>query len=109
MTWVSPWNLDISGTWRHFGEAELAVLGATGSLNNAGARIDRYFDAMNYFDLAATYQMMDNVTLRAGVNNVFDSDPPLSYSVGTTGNGNTYPQLYDAMGRYFFFGITANF
>jgi len=109
MTWVSPWNLDVSGTWRHFGEAELAVLGATGSLNNAGARIDRYFDAMNYFDLAATYQMMDNVTLRAGVNNVFDSDPPLSYSVGTTGNGNTYPQLYDALGRYFFFGITANF
>ena len=71
--------------------------------------LDRYFDAMNYFDLAATYQMMDNVTLRAGVNNVFDSDPPLSYSVGTTGNGNTYPQLYDALGRYFFFGITANF
>ncbi|RZJ46118.1 MAG: TonB-dependent receptor [Brevundimonas sp.] len=109
MTWVTPWNLDISGTWRHYGEAEVAVLGADGSLNNGGARIDRYFDAMNYLDLAATWQVMDTVTLRAGVNNVLDSDPPLSYSVGTTGNGNTYPQLYDALGRYFFFGITANF
>jgi iron complex outermembrane receptor protein len=43
------------------------------------------------------------------VNNIFDEAPPLSGSVGTTGNGNTYPQLYDALGRYFFFGVTANF
>ena len=49
------------------------------------------------------------VTLRAGVNNVLDDDPQLSYSVGTTGNGNTYPQVYDSLGRYFFFGVTANF
>ena len=58
---------------------------------------------------AATWQVRDTITLRAGVNNVLDNDPQLSYSVGTTGNGNTYPQLYDAMGRYFFFGVTANF
>jgi len=109
VTWVSPWDMDLSATWRHFSEVEIAVLGADGSLNNGGTRIDRYFDAMNYLDLAATWQVRDTVTLRAGVNNVLDSDPPLSYSVGTTGNGNTYPQLYDAMGRYFFFGVTANF
>ena len=109
MTWMSPWDVDLSATWRHFGEVEIAVLGADGSLNNSAPRIDRYFDAMNYLDLAATWQVRDTVTLRAGVNNVLDSDPPLSYSVGTTGNGNTYPQLYDALGRYFFFGVTANF
>ena len=66
-------------------------------------------ESQNYLDLAATWQMRDNVTLRAGVNNVLDDDPPLSNSVGTTGNNNTYPQLYDALGRYFFFGVTANF
>jgi outer membrane receptor protein involved in Fe transport len=109
VTWSTPWDLDISGTWRHYGEVEIAVLGPDGSLNNGGTRLDRYFDAENYLDLAATWQVMDTVTLRAGVNNVLDNDPPLSYSVGTTGNGNTYPQLYDAMGRYFFFGVTANF
>ena len=81
----------------------------TGTLNNGGARIDRYFDAENYLDLAATWQVMDTVTLRAGVNNVLDNDPQLSYSVGTTGNGNTYPQVYDSLGRYFFVGVTANF
>ena len=109
VTWSTPWDLDLSGTWRHYGEVEIAVLGADGSLNNGGARIDRYFDAENYLDLAATWQVRDTITLRAGVNNVLDNDPPLSYSVGTTGNGNTYPQTYDSMGRYFFFGITANF
>ncbi|GAA0621311.1 TonB-dependent receptor [Brevundimonas kwangchunensis] len=110
MTWVTPWNVDVSGTWRHYGEVEVAVLGADGSLGNApAARLDRTLDSQNYLDLAATWQMRDNVTFRAGVNNVLDSDPPLSYSVGTTGNNNTYPQLYDAMGRYMFFGITANF
>ena len=110
VTWLTPWDLDLSATWRHYGEAEIAVLnGADGSLNNGGARLDRYFDAENYLDLAATWQVMDTVVLRAGVNNVLDDDPQLSYSVGTTGNGNTYPQLYDSLGRYFFFGVTANF
>jgi iron complex outermembrane receptor protein len=109
MTWVSPWDVDVSATWRYFGEAEIAVLGANGSLNNSPARIDKVLDDQNYIDLAAVWQVRDNVTLRAGVNNVFDIDPPLSYSVGTTGNNNTYPQLYDALGRYFFFGVTANF
>ncbi|WP_332639934.1 TonB-dependent receptor plug domain-containing protein [Brevundimonas sp.] len=108
-TWVTPWDLDLSATWRHFSEVEIAVLGVDGSLNNGGTRIDRYFDAENYLDLAATWQVMDTVTIRAGVNNVLDNDPQLSTSVGTTGNGNTYPQIYDAMGRYFFFGVTANF
>ncbi len=108
-TWLTPWDVDISATWRHYGEVEVAVLGANGSLNNGGARIDRYFDAENYLDLAAVWQVMDTVTLRAGVNNVLDNDPQLTLSTGTTGNGNTFPQLYDSLGRYFFFGITANF
>jgi len=108
-TWMTPWNLDLSGTWRFYGEGEIGVLGPDGSLNNGGTRLDRYLDSVHYFDLAASWQVMETVTVRAGVNNVLDRDPPLSYGVGTTGNGNTYPQLYEARGRYFFFGVTANF
>ncbi|MGN7151808.1 TonB-dependent receptor domain-containing protein [Brevundimonas diminuta] len=109
--WGTPIEgLNLNGTWRYYGASEVAVLGADGSLNNAAAsRLDRELDSINYFDLAGTWQVRDNVSVRAGVNNVFDTDPPLSYSVGTTGNNNTYPQLYNAMGRYFFFGVTANF
>ncbi|MBA4805589.1 MAG: TonB-dependent receptor [Brevundimonas sp.] len=109
VTWVSPWEVDVSATWRHYSEVEIGVLGPDGSLNNSPDRLDRFLDAQNYLDFAATWQVRDTITVRAGVNNVLDSDPPLSYSVGTTGNNNTYPQLYDALGRYFFFGITANF
>lgn len=110
VSWESPWAFEVSGTWRYYGDVEIAVLGADGSLNNSPAnRIDRTFDAENYFDLAASWQVRDTTRLRAGVNNILDNDPPLSYSVGTTGNGNTYPQLYDAMGRYFFFGLTQDF
>ena len=109
-TWITPWNMDIAFTWRYFAEVELAVLSKTdSSLNNGGSRLDRFFDAENYIDLAATWQVMDTVTLRAGVNNVLDNDPQITTSAGDDGNGNTFPQMYDAMGRYFFFGVTANF
>ena len=37
-----------------------------------------------------------------GINNVLDEDPPHQRRVGTTGNGNTYPQTYDALGRWVF-------
>lgn len=109
VSWQTPWNADISATWRYYGEVEVGVLGPDGSLNNGGARIDRHFEAENYIDLAATWQVRDNTRLRLGVNNVFDNDPPLSYSVGTTGNGNTYPQLYDSLGRWMFIGVTQDF
>ena len=50
------------------------------------------------------------MSLRLGVNNVLDEDPPLSSVVGTApGNGNTYPQVYDALGRYIFMGATFDF
>ena len=64
----------------------------------------------NYFDLAGSWRAKDYLTLRAGVNNVFDEDPPLSSVVGTApGNGNTYPQVYDALGRYVFMNATFDF
>lgn len=100
VTWQMPWNADLSATWRYYGEVE----------NVAGAgRLDSKFDAQNYFDLSGSIQLRDNLKLRAGINNILDRDPPLSYSVGTTGNNNTYPQTYDAMGRFMFIGITADF
>jgi hypothetical protein len=54
----------------------------------------------------------EGVQLHAGINNVFDKDPPildtnyLGVSSPPFGNGNTYPQVYDALGRYVFVGAT---
>ena len=50
--------------------------------------------------------------LTATINNLFDKSPPIVGSqIGTTSanNGNTFPQTYDAIGRYFTFGATLKF
>jgi outer membrane receptor protein involved in Fe transport len=51
--------------------------------------------------------MAQKLNLRLGVNNIFDKDPPLQGL--SLGNGNTYPQVYDALGRYMFAGFTVDF
>ncbi|WP_035592365.1 MULTISPECIES: TonB-dependent receptor domain-containing protein [Hyphomonas] len=102
LSWATPMEgLGVNATWRHIGAVDLDT-GATG-------RPDSTLDATNYFDLSGTFAAADWAALRFGVNNVLDQDPPLSASVGTTGNGNTYPQTYDAMGRYVFVGVTLDF
>jgi len=49
----------------------------------------------------------ENFIVRAGVNNVFDCDPPIT-TIGSF-SANTYPQTYDALGRNFFLNVTAKF
>ena len=44
--------------------------------------------ARHYFDLAATYTLLDRVNLRAGVNNIFDKDPPLFTTGGSVSEGS---------------------
>lgn len=104
VTWQTPWNMEFSGTWRYFSEVTIYQDPPT-----TNVRPDRTLEAQNYFDLSGNWQVRDNARLRFGMNNILDRDPPLSAIVGTTGNGNTYPQTYDALGRYVFIGLTANF
>ena len=75
----------------------------------APTRIDRMLDAEHYFDLFGSWNVTEMANVRLGINNVLDDDPSLTTSVGTTGNGNTYPQVYDALGRYIFGGVTVKF
>ncbi len=74
----------------------------------------------NYFDFATTFTFGDHYNLRLGVNNLFDNDPPLvtGGNANRSGsnlcpagpcNGNTYPGTWDALGRYFYAGVTLNF
>ena len=72
--------------------------------------VDRELAAQNYLDISASYNLTKNLSLSGGINNVLDRDPPVSSKVGSGfGNGNTYPQVYDAMGRRRFLGLTAKF
>jgi outer membrane receptor protein involved in Fe transport len=102
VTWSTPWDFDISGQWRRIGEAC--------HYDGIGAGCDpglEPFDSIDYFDLAATWHVWENVELRGGVNNIFDKDPPFTAFAGTApGNGNTFPGTYDALGRYVFIAGT---
>jgi len=98
VTWHTPWDLSLSSTIRHIGEIEAKGAGQ----QDLGER--------NYWDLGAIYQMNEEVTFRAGVQNVLDREPPLADGGPSIfGNGNTFPGTYDALGRYIFLGASMSF
>ena len=103
-----------------------------GGLSSCGVTVACFLDtpAYNTFDLSGTYTVMKNYTLRFGVDNLFDKQPPSTtattgigkkadgtYSGGGTlavdGNGGfgsgTNPSLYDSLGRRFYVGLNAKF
>lgn len=101
VTWEAPWyDITVVGTWRFYGGVK--------QYNGNTARIDYHWPSRSYFDLSASAPVFTGTNLRLGVNNIFDNDPPLSWTVGTAGNGNTYPQVYDSMGRYLFAELQIN-
>ncbi|WP_114395092.1 TonB-dependent receptor domain-containing protein [Oleisolibacter albus] len=59
-----------------------------------------------YFDLNATYDVSENISLRGGIVNAFDQKPRL-YTPNV--QDNTDPSVYDVVGRRFFAGVTAKF
>jgi outer membrane receptor protein involved in Fe transport len=113
-TWLTPWDANISLNWRH-----LSGVAFDGNSTNpllASAHFNTVTEGISsfdYFDLAATWQVQHNLEIRMGVNNLFDRDPPLVDSniagPGTFGNGNTYPGVYDSLGRELFVGATMKF
>jgi outer membrane receptor protein involved in Fe transport len=105
-SWQTPWDVDLSLTWRYYHE----VTGLTGPNNPMPAnQLDETLPAEDYFDLAANWAITEKASVALGINNVLDDNPSLSGTVGTTGNGNTYPQTYDALGRYVFVRATVDF
>ncbi|NJD32641.1 MAG: TonB-dependent receptor [Gammaproteobacteria bacterium] len=109
-TWNTPWNWELSLAWRYFGSVNIDKTSNDPLLSGTYQPIDKTLDSQNYFDLAGAWTIAEKYTLRVGMNNITDSDPPLSSQVGAgAGNGNTYPSVYDALGRYTFVSLTAKF
>ncbi len=114
VTWNTPIGLEASLQWRYIGSTKVDVnqnnpLLADGITDVIDAKIPEY----HYFDLALQYKFKGRYTFRAGVNNLFDKQPPIgdANNVGDfgAGNGNTFPQLYDTLGRNMYVGVTASF
>jgi outer membrane receptor protein involved in Fe transport len=112
VSWATPLNLDLNATWRYYGGVD-RFSGSTYEpvpcTSGATQVLDCSFDEVHYLDLSGSWQVTENTRYRFGVNNVLDQDPPVSNNVGAgAGNGNTYPQVYDATGRWIFVGLTVD-
>ena len=112
VTWRSRGAPSLSLHWRHIGPMRLASIALRPEIPVHSA--DAKLQAFDYFDLTGLLRVGRQFELRAGVNNIFDRQPPLfasnfPFTACYRGcNGNTYPQLYDPLGRYIFLGAAIN-
>jgi len=101
-TWQPPGDFEIAATWRYIGSTSLFGTPVP------DRTVTTKLPPMNYLDLAGSWMLGKRLTLRGGVSNVTDRDPPLVIGDKFV-NGNTYAQLYDVLGRHFFVSLTAEF
>jgi len=111
-----PNGLGISTRWRYFSSVRNDTLSDDPDLNGTGtphsAPGNAKYNAKSFFDLALSARLGDRYSLRLGANNILDTQPPVSGQEVTPlpfGTGNTFPQVYDALGRYLFAGVTVDF
>jgi outer membrane receptor protein involved in Fe transport len=105
----TSWNVGdftLGYVWRQLGKTVEEPLAP--NFLPAFSSIDTY----NYFDLNASWQATKNLRLSLAVNNAGDKDAP---NVGNTisgtsyNSGNTFPQTYDVIGRYYSLSATLKF
>jgi len=112
VTWNTPWNVNAYLAWRYFSSVDIDSSSSNALLNAPFDAVNGTLGTQNYIDLALQWMVTKNFTVRAGVNNVFDRDPPIISSAiagPPFGNGNTYPQVYDTLGRNIFVNVSAKF
>jgi len=114
--WQTPWDgVSLWLAWRYLDGVDLDATKADQypSFSASAYRdSDAKLDSMNYFDIGGSWTFAEKYSLRAGINNVLDEDPPLVGQANCPAgfcNGNTFPQVYDSLGRYMFVGLTVDF
>ena len=93
LIWTTPWNVAATVMWRYTSKVD----------DRNESEID--LKSISYIDLSAIWDVTERVQMRAGINNLFDVAPPIAGNgagPSISGNGNTFPGMYDALGRYWF-------
>jgi outer membrane receptor protein involved in Fe transport len=108
-TW-SVGMFDFSYLWRHLDSVDIeqVQIVTDPGVFPAFQSIDSY----DYFDLYASANLTDYLSVNIGVTNVTDEDPPVvGNEAGTTSanSGNTFPSTYDVLGRVFTAGVKFRF
>jgi iron complex outermembrane receptor protein len=112
-TWLTPWDVTASLSWRYIGRVGLDNNDSDPTLHFASFGAYDYFNAhlpaISYLDLGATWNVWKSLELRAGINNLLDKDPPLAtFEIIAGGAANTY-STYDQLGRQIFLAFSAKF
>jgi len=104
-TWTMG-DIRVGYNWRHT-SAVIEEPGGQAFLP-AYSRIKAY----DYVDLSGSWDATKNLTVNLSVRNLFDKQAPaVGNTIGTTStnSGNTFPQYYDVIGRYFTIGASLKF
>lgn len=109
----TTWNVGdfaVGYNWRYVSAVDYEPI----SINPARPILPQYahIAAYNYLDLSGVYNYSKNVRFNVSVNNATNKKPPIvGANVSTTSidSGNTFPQSYDAIGRYVTFGVNLKF
>jgi iron complex outermembrane receptor protein len=112
VTWGTPWDVDFSVNWRYIGGVSFDGNSTNPLLAEGHDPIDSTINDQWYLDLAADWNVRTGVDLHGGVNNVFGRLPPAISSFAApvgVGNDNTFPGVYDTLGRVFFIGATIKY
>ena len=100
-------DFQFSYLWRHLGEVSAEPVQIPDTFPAF-----RSVDAVDYIDVSANWAMNDNVEFTLGARNVTNEEPPvLGNAAGSTSTnaGNTFPQVYDTIGRVYSMGFNLRF
>jgi outer membrane receptor protein involved in Fe transport len=113
--WITPWSgLDFNVRWRFFGSSKVDTSSGDAILAYAPGVYPAYdhIPTYSYIDMSASAHVYQGLSVRVGVNNVLDKDPPTVLSGNCPAgpcNGNTWSQTYDVLGRFLYVHLTAQF
>ncbi|MEM7016495.1 MAG: TonB-dependent receptor, partial [Pseudomonadota bacterium] len=92
-------NLTAQVVWRFVGESE--------DDDDDTTYFVEKLDSESYIDISTAYQITENYTLSFGIDNLFDTEPPILGD--NQEQANTWPATYDVFGRTYFLRATAKF
>lgn len=93
-----PFNAQ--ATWRY--------IGATDDDGGLGITLAvPELDAESYFDISGAWDVNDNLTFTAGIDNLLDTEPPILGD--NQEQANTFPATYDVFGRTLFLNARVKF
>lgn len=104
--------VDVSILWRHIDSLQSTEPLFAGTIPGLGNVDFNRLPAYDIFDLTVRARVGERFTLTAGIQNLFDKQPPLvGGNAGTFAfnGGNTFPSTYDILGRRFIISATARF